>query len=419
MNTQMQKNNGKGCLSTVLILGLLLGAVLIAVVMMKTRVTPEKVAVSEIITPVEVMPVRFETVQITIPAQGTVTSAVQIAVRPEVAGKVTEISPDLVPGGTFASGDVLFVIDQRDYRITVANRRQALAAAELALKQEQARGRVAAREWDLLESSVNQSEMDKDLALRIPQLNQAEAAVEAARRNLDKALLDLSRCTVKAPFNGIILTENVDLGQLVSSNTDTAIFTGTDEYWVQLSIPVDTLRFINFPTDTSPGSQVLIRQSTGNGSATRTGTIVRLLGDMMESGRLARILVAIPYPTQRVSETDIPLLIGAYVNAEIQGLQLDNVIRIPRSALHSTTRATQTGAQQRDAVWIMDDDDRLTIQPVTVDWRTADEVYMHNSLTAGDRLILSTISAPIQGMKLTELATDRFAGGTEEANNER
>ena len=384
-------------------------AILGMVYMVKHRIKPKRATVTETVIPVDVMPVAYETTRINIPAQGTVAPAVQVAVKPEVGGRITSINPDLVPGGTFRKGDILFQIDTRDYQMMVATQEQTLASAELALKQEQARGRVAQREWELLDDSVAGGPADQELALRVPQLKQAEAAANAAKETLAKARLDLDRCTVRAPFNGLIIRESVDPGQVVGTQSEAAIMAGTDTYWVQASIPVEHLRFIEFPDGKRKGSEVVIRQDTGNGGIQRKGHVERLLGDLTEAGRLARILVTIPDPTRISGDHDLPLLLGSFVNAEILGRELSNVVRIPRSALHTVERGAAGQMKAHDAVWIMNGEDRLSIRDVIVEWRTETEVFIHNSLKPGERLILSNIATPIEGMKLTRNAEDTGA----------
>ena len=377
-------------------------AVLVMIYMVKHRVKPERAEVSETVVPAEILPVVFETMRIRIPAQGTVTPAVQVSIKPEVNGRIVEVSSNLVPGGRFRKGELLFRIDSRDYEARAASQRQVLAGAELTLKQEQARARVAEREWKLLNSSVDSNAADRELTLRIPQVKQAEATLEAARINLDKAMLDLERCTVRAPFNGLVIRESVDPGQVVSSQSEAVMLAGSDKYWVRVSVPMEHLRFIQFPGKGIAGSETEIIQDTGNGDLRRSGSVVRLMGDMAEAGRLARLLVAISDPTVLADDHDLPLLIGSFVNVNIMGRELTGVVRIPRQALHTEERGAAGQIQSVDVVWIMNGENRLAVRDVTVEWRTENQVFIHNSLKAGERLIVSNIGTPIEGMKLVE-----------------
>ncbi len=395
---------------------ILLAAAAVMVYMVKHRVQPRKAELREMTVPVEVTPIQRETVRIRIPGQGTVTPAVQVSLKPEVSGRIISVHPDLVPGGTFRKGNVLYQIDPRDYEAMVAAAEQTVANAELILKQELARQRVAEREWNMLNGSVDASHDngDRELTLRIPQVKQAQAAFSAATESLKQARLNLERCTVRAPFNALVVRESVDVGQVVSNQTETAVLAGTDEYWVQVSIPMEHIRWIRFPKNGDVGSSVEIQQDTGNGTLKRTGNIARLMGNMTEAGRLARVLVRIPHPLKTTGSRDLPLLIGSFVNVEIQGRELTDVVRIPREALHSVERGATGQIRTVNAVWIMDGEDRLSIREVEVDWRTENEVFIHNSLKPGEQLIVSDIPTPVEGMKLTRSQAPPAANGAEQ-----
>ena len=75
----------------------------------------------------------------------------------------------------------------------------------------------------------------------------------------------------------------------------------------------------------------------------------------------------------------------------IQGRALDNVYRIPRSALRDNAR-----------IWIARDDETLQIREVTPLWRDADYVLLQDGLAPGERLILSDLTAAVDGMAVRE-----------------
>jgi multidrug efflux pump subunit AcrA (membrane-fusion protein) len=300
-----------------------------AAFMMANRVTPDRLAVSEQVVPVEVVEIAHTTEQVVVRAQGTVTAARQVQVRPEVAGRIVELSPSLVPGGRFAAGETIAAIDRRDYEANLAARREAVARARLALRQEQAQRVLAEEEWEQLEGSLPADEANRDLVLRIPQIEQAEAAVAAAEAALTKAELDLERCTLTAPMNAVVLGEQVDVGQLVNPQTEVANLVGTDAYWVQVSLPVEHLQWIEIPGRGGRGSPATVVHSAGSLEIRRPGRLERLLGDVDPAGRMARLLVVIDDPLNlrgRQAESDLPLLIGSYVTVEIHGRTIRDAV---------------------------------------------------------------------------------------------
>lgn len=370
--------------------------------MMKHKITPERTPAEEEVVPVAVSELQHSTEVVKVNAQGTVTPARQIEMRSEVSGRIVEMSSKLIPGGYFPRGAMMARIDSRDYEARVAASKDMVAQATLRLEQEKARQSVARQEWELLESTIPADQANRDLALRIPQIRSAEAALAAAESGLAKAELDLERCTLTAPFNAQVIRENVDLGQVVNPQAEVATLAGTDRSWVQVSVPVEYLSWIDIPAAGGKGSPATILQKTGAGNITREGRIIRLLGDLDPAGRLARLLVSIDDPLNRRNDSSqLPLLLNSYVTVEITGKTMEQVLVIPRSAIRDLDGAATVDGRNREGIWLMDSDDRLRIEPVEVAWRTRDSVFIANGLPDGARLVISSIPTPVQGMKLS------------------
>jgi RND family efflux transporter MFP subunit len=347
--------------------------------------------------------------RVVVPATGTVEAARRVRLQPEVAGKVVEVSDRLIPGGHFAADELLLRIDPRDYQHAVEQARARVAEAELALRQEEGRGAVAEREWQLFEEDVPATEAGKALALRRPHLQRARAALAAARSQLEKARRDLERTRLRAPFPALVLEESVDPGQHVSPQTPVATLVGTEAYWVRVAVPVDDLRWLDWPgRPGGEGSAAVVVQNLGDGrTRERRGRVVRLLGDLDPAGRLARLLVRIADPLARGDEAPAdaePLLLNAYVRVRLQGRELAGVFVLPRRAL-----------RDGEKVWIMDEEDRLAIRPVRVAWRGATEVYVDEGLAEGERIVVSNIPTATPGLRLMRTATAECAAGDEES----
>ncbi|MGD8454086.1 MAG: efflux RND transporter periplasmic adaptor subunit [Phycisphaerae bacterium] len=341
---------------------------------------------------VEVRPVTRGSAPVTVEAMGTVIAAQEITLQAQVSGEVLEVSKNLVPGGRVAAGEVLVRVDPRDYELVIEEARSQVAQAEYELKLEQGRQDIARREWELLGAGEETSELDRELALRKPHLAKAMAVLAAAQASLSKAELDLSRTTISAPFNGVITDERVDLGAQVTTQTQLATLVGTDEYWVQASIPVGQLRWICIPQrEGDEGSTVLVRQYLGAGATNEwTGRVDRLLGDLEPEGRMARLLISVPDPLGLHAEDGAaPLLIGSYVHLEVTGRDLPDVVTIDREEL-----------RDGDTVWLMDADDQLEIRPVQIAFRGRDHVLLDGGLTGGERLVVTDLPAPVAGMPL-------------------
>jgi RND family efflux transporter MFP subunit len=293
-------------------------------------------------------------------------------------------------------------IDSRDYQAQYEAMKNQVVQATLQLKQEKARQSVARQEWDLLGTNIPEDKANRELALRIPQIESAEAALAAAKSALSRAELDLDRCTVRAPFNALVLRENIDPGQAVNTQTEIAALAGTDRYWVKVSVPVEYLSWIRIPEEGDRGSDARIIQKAGSKNITREGHVIRLLGDLDPNGRLARLLVAVDDPVNLKNNRDkLPLLLGSYVTVEITGKTMDDVVPVPRSAVRDLNGDSGLNEQKNEGIWIMDKDDRLQIEPITVVWRMPDSVLISTGLKDGMRLVTSNIATPMRGMKLS------------------
>lgn len=375
-----------------------LAGLAVAFALIRTRPKPAKSATPPPAAVVEVKKMEPARERAIVEAMGTVVHAKSVTVFPEVGGRIVYQSPNLVPGGRVKAGEVLVRLDARDYQLQVEQQAANVERAEFELKMEQSRKAIAEREWKLLGGGGGAvTSTSSDLALRKPHIKNARAALEAARSGLDRAKLNVERATIVAPFSAIVMEELVDVGQVVSPQTKLATLTGTDEFWVQVSIPVERLSWIRVPgfdaAAAGGGSRARIVQDMGAGRRSeRTGKVVRLLGDLDPVGRMARVVVAIEDPLGlRVPEADrgLPLLLGAYVSVEIEGEELEDVFVIPRTALRGDDEVLTVGGGER-----------LESRKVEVVFRRSSSVLVKGGLQAGDRLVTSRVATPVPGMKV-------------------
>ena len=311
--------------------------------------------------------------------------------KTRVPGEIQAIHPEFVEGGFIRAGEKMLKIDAEDYELALARKESAVVNADYALKVEMGYQDVARQEWSLLYPERTANAQEEELALRQPHLAKARSDLAAARAELEQSRLNLSRTDILAPFNAIVRSTHVNVGSQVSTQDALAQLVGTDEYWIQVSLPVERLAWIQIPrTNTEKGALVTVSYR-GN---QRQGTVARLLSDLETDGRMARILVSVKDPLGLKSENQDnapPMLIGEFVRVEIQGQRLTDVYRIPRSALRDNS-----------TIWILTDDDTLKILPVETVWRDADYVLMKNGIVPGQSLIVSDLSSPVDGLPLRD-----------------
>ncbi|MCP4678322.1 MAG: efflux RND transporter periplasmic adaptor subunit [Deltaproteobacteria bacterium] len=387
------KRSLKIVLQIFFILLILGGAVAVTVTLIKTKPTADKTTPPKKVTPVNAITVQPTSKRVSVRAMGNVIPARAVVIQPEVGGRIIYQNKRLVPGGKFRSGEIIARIDPRDYKLALSQQKAGLAQAEFQLKVEQGRKAVAEYEWSLIDEKDRPQGEAKDLTLRDPHIQNTRAALEAAKSGLERAQLSVKRTVLHAPFNGMIRDETVEKGQLVSPQSRLATLVGTDEFWVQISVPVERLDWFDVPgLGAEQGSEVRIIHNAGPGKRIeRTGRVVRLLGDLDPRGRMAQLIVSVkdPLALKEDGTETMPLLLGSYVSVEIPGRELADVYEVPRTALR--------GGNQ---VWVVKNDSTLDIRDVEVVWRDDNTVYVRRGLSASERIITSRIGAPIAGMAL-------------------
>ena len=295
-----------------------LGGIGFAGLMVATRPEAERADAEAEGIPVRLITVAETREEISIRGQGQVIAAQQVRVQPEVSGRLTWVNDNLVPGGIVSARDRLFRVDTRDYRAALAQQQAQLASAQLALSQEGSRRTIAEREWALLNGQGGGSESGRALALRGPQQDSAQAQLRAAQSGVRQAQTNLGRATVTAPFDAIVQVETAEVGQLVTPAAQIATLIGTEHFWVQVSVPVEQLSWVQLPRGDTPGSSVVVTQLVGESQEiVRQGRVVRLMSDLDPVGRMARLLIEIDDPlglqshgVVRGDASTLPMLIG-------------------------------------------------------------------------------------------------------------
>lgn len=329
-------------------------------------------------------------------AMGTVIAAHESTLYPMVSGPIVAVSDQLMPGGRFRAGEEILRIDEADYRLNLRKQQASVAQAESALQEELGQQEVAKREYELLDRNLEAA--DKALVLRQPQLASARATLESARADRDQANLDLARTRVTAPFDGMVLSRNVDLGTRVTTSTALLTLISVDSFWVEVSLPVADLARIAIPgEDGDSGAQVELHQTGWDAAQSRHGRVLRLNPELDSTSRTARLLIEIDDPLAlRAENTGLPpIMVNEYLRVRIAGEPLPEVVKLPRKLL-----------RDGDTVWVMSADNRLEIRPVQVVHKAGEHVLIKTGIARDDRIISVDLSTPVAGTPLQLQSAD-------------
>lgn len=333
--------------------------------------TPQAAAVLTSKAPqVNVITANASSHRIQIESQGSVAPRREINVVAQVAGEVIAVQEHYVDGGFFDKGETLVQIDPRDYEYALTDARQRLAEAQENLAQERGRSRQAKREWrDLGNSDAN------NLFLRKPQLSSATAKLHSAEAAVKRAQLNLERTTIKLPFAGRIRETLVDLGQYVTPGTAIARAYDTEIAEIRLPLTDRQAALIDLPlgfqADTeNPGPAVDINGVIGTKRYHWAGRITRTEASIDTRSRMYYAIAEVvdPFNQQQgenLNINNVPLIVGLFVKARIDGRELNNVIKLPNHSVFN-----------RDQIYRVENE-TIIAEQVEVLHRNAEFVWIH------------------------------------------
>ena len=356
-----------------LIFGILAGAVAIVIVMSSMRPQPPRKERVELDPLVEVMVLEAMTEQFEVRSQGTVMPRTETVLSAEVSGTVTWISPKFVAGGVFGAGEVLLRIDATNYDVAVKQ-------AEALVKQRQIEFDGAAK---LLSQGYR---AEAEYASAAAALASAEAELVRARRNLE-------RTYIRLPYEGIVRSKETDLGQFVNPGTRVGVAFATDFAEVRLPLTDTDLAFIDLPETSEMTASATVEGPAVTLSATQKGRllkwdaiVVRTEGVVDEKSRVTYAVARIkdPYGLHH----DSPQLpVGTFVSATLEGTVAENIVRIPRAVVRGS-----------DQVVFVDDENRIEVRSIDIARADANFVYVRGGAMPGDRIVLTALESPINGM---------------------
>ena len=365
----------------------------IAVVTVANRQQPERRAPSIATPQVAVTAVARSDYTVKVKSRGTVRPRTESTLIPEVSGRIVKLSSNIREGEFFEENDLLLQIDPRDYEAEVTVAASNLAQARSALAEAQARADQARRDWKRL---GEEGEPD-DLVLRKPQMAGARAAVTSAQARLAQAKLDLERTKILAPYAGRVLERNVDIGQFVSPGNVLARVYAVDYVEIRLPLTNRQLEFVNIPEayrdDTlgirAPGPPVRLTARIGSKTHEWQGRVVRAEGSIDTQSRQVFVIAQVDNPYGKDPSGRPPLKVGQFVEAEIEGTRLENVVVLPRTALRA-------GGE----VLVVDEQSKLQGRQVDVLWSDEHNTVVASGLETGDRLVLTPLGTGMEGVEV-------------------
>ncbi|NKB99053.1 MAG: efflux RND transporter periplasmic adaptor subunit [Pseudomonadales bacterium] len=355
--------------------------------LMATAPVLEPAPITPVTSTVRVQTVAPELVQLKVHSQGTVMPSTESQLIPEVSGRVVWMSPKLVAGGYFDEGELLARVDKLDYQNTADRAKASLIRAQA----EQQHAKFEFQRLKSLESRRLTSRSQLENALRA--LRVADAALQDAKVDFDQATQNVERTEITAPFTGLVRSENVDIGQFISRGAMIATLYASDLSEVRLPIADRQLAFLNLPP-TIRGElpehlqpRVTLTTEYAGQKLRWEGKIVRTEAEIDISSRMVQLVARVTN-----IDSDTPLAVGLFVEAEIEGLSAEDIVVLPRSALRNDNQ-----------VLVVDEENRLRFRPIETLRLYQDNVLVADGLAAGERVCVSPIQTPIDGMAVNPI----------------
>ena len=324
-------------------------------------------------------------------SQGVVVPRTRTSLISEVSGAVLEVSEAFVVGGTFKAGDMLLKVDPTDYEVALQRAEASLISSKAQMELERARSAQAEKEWEITGRPKSEAPL---LLLRRPYLLEAEAKLLQAKSEVRQAKIKLQKTVIRAPYAGIVSKKLADIGQFIGTGTAIGETFAID--FVEVRLPL-TERDLSMMDGLSSASNLTAKTVSLSGTvdgqnATWAASVARSEGVVDELNRSQYIVarVADPYGLAESSgKTSVPLRVGTFVKASIEGRILTNVFKVPRSSLLEGSRVS-----------LVDSNDLLRI--IAVDVASADDshYYISAGLKNGDEIVTSALGTPIEGLKL-------------------
>lgn len=290
----------------------------------------------------------------------------ETTVRAQTSGEITYISNKLQAGNILNIDERIIEIDKSTYLSLVSEARLRLENAKLQYLKEKTEAEQAKNNWN---RSGLEGEPSSPLVFHKPQLKVANAEIYVAQRALEKEQKELSYCTVKAPYRGLVIERFISKGSTVLAGDDIFRIISADD--VEIIVNMSNYQILTI----GKLDNVLVDIVDSSSGKSWKGKIIRGGNYQNSKTRLRRFYI-LPVKGQQ------KLLAGMFLSVSIVGMPIQNLLAIPESSL------TRDGL-----VWFVDDKDTLRSFKADIVFYQNDQVFIRNS---NDYKELKVVAVPLQ-----------------------
>lgn len=269
----------------------------------------------------------------------------------EIGGLVVKVHDQALAGNQVSQGDPLVEIEDSLYQAELAESRQLYHEAMLAAEQAEYATQVARRQFALAGKKP-----PNDLALKLPQLEIAKAAVKTAEARLKIAQRRLRHTVIRAPYSGYVVRRHVSPGEAVMAGDPVVYLIGDRDRDIAVRLSRGQWELLAHPL---MGQAVELLGDDGQ----RVGSaVVRQAGGYLDEATRQHV---VHLSEVAFDDSAYEVLAGQLIKVRFQGRDIGNVISIPASAV------TADGA-----FWWVEQDGTLAKGPAGVIARLDDRVLV-------------------------------------------
>lgn len=299
----------------------------------------------------------------------------QVNVSFQVGGTVQSLMQVPDGGGTrkiqagdrVAPGDVLATVDPSDYNDSLQSAQASLSSAQASLA-------AAKANWERTQALYEtQSATATDYDNARQQYDSAAAQVQSAQANLASAQTNLARTDLTAPMAGVVLEVDVEVGTLVSPQTQGFVLADTSKVKAQFGVPDSMLGAVRIGDPLS----VTVASIPGE---TFDGVVTSVAPSADSSTRLFQVEVTLP-------NADGRLLVGMIASLSLR----QDAGQTPTATVPVDALVRSQTDPQGYAVYVVDkgqDGDIARLRDVTIGQVTGNQIAITSGLEAGDSVIV-------------------------------
>jgi membrane fusion protein (multidrug efflux system) len=392
-----------------------------------TNASPPTVVVSQ---------VEQRTVPIFSEFVGQTAASQTVEVRARAQGMLEKVF--FTEGAVVRKGQILYQIQKSEYQAKVLASKASLAKAEADLAQSRERVDVIQAEAKLAEANTSHSLARSDLARYVPlakqnavtqidldaarakeetanaevtaaratltnrtaavkyNIEQAAAAVSAAKADLTLAEINLTYCTIYSPITGIIGLQNVNMGNLVGKNEPTLLTTISSSSSLDVDFSISEAYMLQMTKSGKAGSrrgaafQLLLADNSVYDQEGRFSVVDRTVDP--KTGTL-KVRASFPNAANQLRP-------GQFARVRVAAEERQNAILVPQVAVQEL--------QSAKYVLVVDSDNKIVQRTITVADRIEDSFIVTEGLKAGERVVIEGVQKVRPGMVVKPTTT---AGG--------